>query len=223
MPISGEKKKSSAPHGAELPSPAGGSRACRTPECTKLCSRQWQLRLCRMRRGALPVLEKKKSSAPHGAELPSPTGGSRACRTPDCAKLCSRQWQLRLCRMRRGALPVLEKKKSSAPHGAELPSPTGGSRACRTPDCAKLCSRRWQLRLCRMRGGALPMLEKKKNSAPHGAELHPGAYFEFWWARRPPSLNCGSIACRTGEAEDSVKAARHLASCLFGTVPAFRR
>ena len=47
---------------------------------------------------------KRKSSAPHGAELPSAAGGSRACRTPECAKLCSRLWQLRLCRMRCGVV-----------------------------------------------------------------------------------------------------------------------
>ncbi len=39
--------------------------------------------------------KRTKSSAPHGAELPSPTGGSRACRTPECAKLCSRPRQHR--------------------------------------------------------------------------------------------------------------------------------
>ena len=84
--------------------------------------------------------KRRKNSAPHGAELPSATGGSRACRTPECAKLCSRPRQLRLCRMRCGASSHVthRKKKSSAPHGAELPSAAGGSRACRTPECANL-------------------------------------------------------------------------------------
>jgi hypothetical protein len=81
--------------------------------------------------GASSAYEKRKSSAPHGAEHLSAAGGSRACRTPECAKLCSRRWQLRLCRMRGGASSAHE--KSSAPHGAELPSAAGGSRACRTP------------------------------------------------------------------------------------------
>ena len=61
----GKRRKSSAPHGAELPSPDGGSRACRTPECTKLCSRPRQLRLCRMRCGASSAREER---APHRME-----------------------------------------------------------------------------------------------------------------------------------------------------------
>ena len=69
--------------------------------------------------------EKKKSSAPHGAELTSPEGGSRACRTPECAKLCSRRWQLRLCRMWRGALPRLcrEWKEEERPTSAGSADP----------------------------------------------------------------------------------------------------
>ncbi len=55
----------------------------------------------------------------------------------------------------RSAIPAGMKRKSSAPHGAEHPSAAGWSRASSTPECATLGSRPRQLRLCRMRGGAL--------------------------------------------------------------------
>ena len=168
-----KNRKNSAPHGAELPSATGGSRACRTPECAKFCSRPRQLRLCRMRCGAsshivhreekelratwsrASIRHRRQQNVPHSGVREALLAPTAAPALPDAVR------------------SVFDKRrKSSAPHGAELPSATGGSRACRTPECAKLCSRLWQLRLCRMGCGAS---SARGGRTPHHMEqsFHP--------------------------------------------------
>ena len=163
--------------------PHGGSRACRTPECAKLCSRLWQLRLCRMRCGASShVTPRKKERTPHHMEqsIHPPRRQQSVPRSGVREALLAPVAAPALPDAVRSVFPrhAPQKRKNSAPHGAEHRSPPGGSRACRTPECAKLCSCPRQLRLCRMRCGASSRLhapQKRKSSAPPSrvAQLFP--------------------------------------------------
>jgi hypothetical protein len=127
-----------------------------------------------MRCGALSLLPMcGRSSAPHPAEPEPPSARAELSAVRSAARSAAASGRWKLCYMRRGALTLLTRGRSSAPHPAEPepPSARAERRALRSAARSAAASCRWKL--CSMRCGALPLLLRGRSSAPHPAEPEP--------------------------------------------------